>query len=189
MKNLRWIFSILAAIIITPAVIIGAIFIINSSDGSGGSSLKIFSIDSYLSEIENTDIEKWLNNINIESEQAYVLKHQEDYDAGVRVHYLIYLPQLVENPTYSFGANVGLLDDILKVAFEKNDGNGGNTLALVSYSGESEPKFKLYYDGKLMKCEITEVDYDIDLTDESNPKYSESDIDERLPSGDLNIQS
>ncbi len=96
---------------------------------------------------------------------------------------------MVENPTYSFGANVGLLDDILKVAFEKNDGNGGNTLALVSYSGESEPKFKLYYDGKLMKCEITEVDYDIDLTDESNPKYSESDIDERLPSGDLNIQS
>lgn len=189
MKNLRWIFSILAAIIIIPAVIIGAIFIINSSDGSGGSSLKMFSVDAYLSEIENKDIEKWLDNIDIESDQAYVLKHQEDYEAGVRVRYLIYLPQLAENSAYSFGANVGLSGDILKVEFDKNDGDVGNALALVSYRGKSEPTFKLYYDGKLMECEITEIDYPIDLADESNPKYSESNIDERLPSGNLNIQN
>ena len=188
MKKNKLMISILAVIII-PVVIIGSIFLINNSDGSGGSSLKIYSIDSYLSEIENQDIEKWLDNIDIESDQAYVLKHQEDYEAGVRVHYLIYLPKLVENPVYSFGANVGLFGDILKVEFDKNDGDVGNTLALVSYSGESEPKFKLYYEGKLMKCEITEVDYPIDLTDELNPKYSESNIDERLPSGNLNIQN
>ena len=189
MKSLRWIFSILAAIIIIPAIIIGAFFIINSSDGSGGSSLQIFSIDSYLSEIENKDIEKWVDNIDIESDRAYVLKHQEDYEAGVRVRYLIYLPQLVENPAYSFGANVGLSGDILKVEFDKNDGDVGNTLVLVSYSGESEPKFKLYYDSKLMECEITEVDYPIGFNVPSNPNYSESYIDRGLTSGNLNMQN
>lgn len=189
MKKNKLMLSILAVVIIIPVVIIGAIFLINSSDGSGGSSLKIYSIDSYLSEVENKDIEKWLDHVDIESDQAYVLKHQENYEAGIRVRYLIYIPQLVENPVYSFGANVGLSGDILKVEFDKNDGNVGDTLALVSYSGKSEPKFKLYYDGKLMECEIAEVDYHIDLTDESNPVYSESKIDERIPSGNLNIQN
>lgn len=180
--------GVLGIIILVPVIII-VMLLLNFSGGSGGaSSLTTFTIDQYLSEMENEDIEAWIDEIGDEYGKAYVLKNQYETDDGIRVRYLIYSPRLVDDPSYSFGVNGGLFGATFKIEFPNVNGNCGNTLVLATFNGEKEPKLKIYYDGKLLDCEITEVDYPIGLTDGSKYAYDNtSSIEEGVPAGSITI--
>lgn len=179
--------GVLGIVILVPVIII-VMLMLNFSAVSGASSLTAVTIDQYLSEMENEDIEAWIDEVGNESGKAYVLKNQYETGDGLRVRYLIYSPQFVDNPSYSFGVNGGLFGSTFKIEFPNVNGNCGNTLVLATFNGEKEPKLKIYYDGKLLDCEITEVDYPIGLTDGSRYAYDNtSTIDDGVPAGMLTI--
>lgn len=173
--NTLW--KILAIVLIVPILLIAImVFSMTAYTSGGSSSLTTFTIDQYLTDMENEDIEKWLDSVGDDISKAYVLMHQTDFGDSKRIRYLIYFPRLVENPSYSFGVNTGLFGETFKIAFPNVNGNTGNTLVLATYNGDGDPRLKLYYDGKLVDCEITEVDYPIGLTDGSKYAQHESSI-------------
>ena len=180
--------KILAVVVIIPILLIViAIFSMAAFTSAGSSSLTTFTIDQYLTDMENAEVEEWLDSAGGEMSKAYVLKHRTDTADSQRIRYLIYFPRLVEEPSCSFGVNSGLFGETFRIKFPDVNGNTGNTLVLATYNGDGEPTLKLYYDGKRVECEITEVDYPIGLTDGSKYTQNESSIGEGLPQGSLTL--
>lgn len=178
--NTLW--KILAVVIIVPILMLTmGLLSMSAFTSSGASSLTTFTVDQYLADMENDEIEEWLNNVGDDIDKAYVLKHQKNIGEEKRIRYLIYYPRLDELHSCSFGVKGGLFGETFKLNFYDSKGSGGNTLILATYNGDGDPRLKFYYDGKKIDCEITEVDYPIGLTDGS--KYATSSIEEGLPKG------
>ncbi len=176
----RTLIIVLCVIVIVPVIIMVLSFRGFSTITSGGScSLTTFTVDTYLNDVNNGEIEKWLDDVGGEYDKAYALMNKSETEDGLRIRYLIYIPQLTERHSCSFSVQRGLFDPVLKIEFSGTDEGGGNTLALATYNGEKEPKLKLYYGDELLECEITEVDYHIGITDGS--EYDTSYAGEGVP--------
>ncbi len=164
----KTLWKVLAVIIAIPLIyVIIAIFSMVSISSSGASSITSLTVDDYMQEMQNDEIEAWFESVGDNYNTAYILEHQTETEDGVRVRYLIYLPKLVENASASFGTSGGLFSDTFKIEFDNQNGSGGNTFILATYTGESVPELKIYYDGKLVGTETRIVDFPIGLTDGS----------------------
>ena len=180
--------KILVVIVIIPVLlVIFAVLGMFAFSTTGSSSLTSFTIDEYVDEMENEQIEAWLETVGDDADTAYVLMHQTEVDEGLRIRYLIYSPKLAERHSCSFGVNGGLFKPTFKIEFGDVNGGGGNTLFLATYTGEEPPNLKVYYGSRKLDCEITEVDYPIGLTDGSKYARQESSISEGLPQGTLTV--
>ncbi len=160
--------KVLAVILAIPLIyIILAIFSMVSFSSSGASSITSLTVDDYLQQMQNDEIEAWFASVGDDHNKAYILEHQTQTEDGVRVRYLIYLPKLVGNHAPSFDTSGGLFGNTFKIEFDDQIGSGGNTFILATYTGESVPELKIYYDGKLVDTETRIVAFPIGLTDGS----------------------
>lgn len=186
----KTIWKILAVVIIIPVllfIIMVPPFLLNFSGSAGTSSLTTVPIDLYdVRGMKNGEIEEWIESVGNEYDKAYVLKYQTESGDDICVCYLIYLPQLAANTDHSFGIDAGLFGETLKINFQESDSSGGNTLVIADYMGNSNPKLKIYYDGKRLDCEITEIDYPI-WPDNPNVSEATSTIQQEFTSGSLTI--
>ncbi len=164
----KTLWKVLAVIIAIPLIyVIIAIFSMGSFSSSGSSGITSLTIDDYMQEMQNDEIEAWFESVGDDYNKAYILEHQTETEDGVRVRYLIYLPKLVENPSPSFGTSSDLFGNTFKIEFDDQNGSGGNTFVLATYTGEDAPELKIYYDGKRIDTETKIVDFPIGLTDGS----------------------
>ena len=157
--------KILLAVILIPVLLIVVMVLSLStfSATSGGTGVTSLPIDEYLQEVNQPQIEEWLDNCGENYDHAYGLKHESTLGEQVMVQYLVYMPRLVEHPQISIGTSSGLFGRTLRLNVADSKGDGGNTLLLITYTGDSTPKLKLYYEGARVDCEITNVEYSLNL--------------------------
>lgn len=169
-KKDRTLGKILLAVILIPILlIIMMVFSFSAfSTSSGAAGVTSIPVDEYLQEADNPQIKEWLDGCSEDSSKAYVLKHESTQDDEIKIHYLVYLPQLVEQPQVSISPATGMFGHTLKLEFPDENGNAGNTILLITCSGEPSSKLKIYYGGNKVNCEITEVDYSLDISDSSS---------------------
>lgn len=157
--------KILLAVILIPVLLIVVMVLSLStfSATSGGTGVTSLPIDEYLQEVNQPQIEEWLDNSGENYDHAYALRHESTSGEQVMVQYLVYMPRLVENPQISIGTSSGLFGRTLRLDVADSKGDGGNTLMLITCTGDSAPKLKLYYDGTRVDSEITDVEYSLNL--------------------------
>lgn len=172
---------ILAAVILIPVLLIvvtvGSFFAFSGSSGTTG--VTSMPVDEYLHEVNNPQIEEWLNSCGEDYDKAYVLRNEASYgeEGQVKVQYLVYMPRVAEDSQMSMGTSAGMFGDTFELKIGDSRGNRGNTVILVTWTGDAAPKLKLYYGGDRVKCEITDVDYPVGLS--GRPDIEGTDIHER----------
>ncbi len=162
-RGLGW---ILGAVILIPIALIVLIALFAAAGSSGGAGVTSLAIGDYLNEVDNPQIAAWLDGCGERYDTAYVLRHESTDGEPIRVRYLVYLPRLTDEPQVSIANSSNLFGHTVKLSFPDENGNTGNTLLLITYTGDDVPRLKLYYGGKRVKCEITDVDYPLGLTDQ-----------------------
>lgn len=167
-KKDRTLSKILLVIVLIPAILfIIALFSFSAfSTTSGGTGVTSLPIDDYIHETGNTQIEQWLESSGADFDQAYALCHEETLiDGQLQVQYLIYMPCLVDMPELSIKTSSGFFGRTVTVDAPAAHGNSGNTLLIVTFTGDAKPKLKLTYDGEKVDCEVTDVDYPLGLSE------------------------
>lgn len=163
-RGLVW---ILGAVIVIPAALIVLTLLSFSATGqAGGVGVTSLPIDDYLSEVDNPQVKAWLDGCGERFDTACALRHESTDGETVRVRYLIYLPCLADDPQVSIADSSNLFGRTVTLRFPAETGNAGNTLLLVTCTGDGVPKLRLYYGGERVQCEITDVDYPIGLSDQ-----------------------
>ncbi|MBQ3011037.1 MAG: zinc ribbon domain-containing protein [Methanocorpusculum sp.] len=181
--------KVLVIVFLIPSLLlIFAILSMFAFSTTGSSSFAQMTVEEYKNDMENEQINAWLEDVGDDANTAYVLMYQTEVEEGVRVQYLIYSPKMVKNHSYSFGVNGGLFKPTFKIKLGDVNGSGGNMVALATYTGEEPPNLKVYYGDRKLDCEITEVDFPVELTDGSKYEKYESSISEGLPQGTLTVE-
>lgn len=86
-------------------------------------------------------------------------------EGQTQVQYLIYMPCLPDMPEISLGHYASIFGNTIQLNVQEASGSGGNTLLLVTWTGEEEPKLKIKYGGRSISCEITDTESSLALPD------------------------
>ena len=153
--------AVAAPVLLALAVIL---FSVPAHTGGGSSSMTHMSVSEYG---EATGLQEEVQALCSSAERldrAYVLRYAaESLDTGRQeAQYLIYLPQMREEESVSFGRSGGLLGDTLTVEVERRSpsgAGGGDQLIVLTSGGDKLPKLRVEYGGKGLNCLVTDVDY------------------------------
>lgn len=148
-------------LILIIAVILLLFVFKESPGGVGATSLPL---DAYLREVNNPKIEEWFADHVDHDGKAYILKHKEDS----KIYHLIYIPCVADGANISIRQSSSLFGNTVTLDYEAKDGNRGNYVTLVTYTGNNPFKIELYYGGKKVDRVISEAEYPIKLIEDSN---------------------
>lgn len=144
---------------------IAAIFILSAfKESPGGVGVTSLPLDEYLQEVENPQIEEWLSDNVDDNRKAYILKHKDDS----KIYHLVYIPCVADGANISIRQSSSLFGNTVTLDYEAKDGNRGNYVTLVTYTGNDPLKIELYYGGKKVDSVTFEVEYPIKLVESSN---------------------
>lgn len=133
------------------------------SAGSGGAGITSLPLSEYRDEINHTEIEQWLDERQPDSQKAYALCHTFEQSNGTQeFQYLVYMPQLTEQPDLTIHPSTGFFGNTLEIAVQANSESlpSGNTVLLIS---TSNPKLRLLYGGQEIECETDVVPFALEL--------------------------
>ena len=154
---------ILTAVIAVPAVLIAlGVFGLTAFSPGGACTLQGVSFDEYdreqTSEAVREAVHSWLDRLEIRSDRAYALRYDDSNDllSGHRYYDLYYIPDGGQSPV-SFGTGSGLFGTTLEISLERTGYSG--FLYCVETRAESPPAPRILLDGKRVRCEMQEVDY------------------------------
>lgn len=156
--------KILLMIILIPVLLI-VIMVMSFSiytGSSGATNFRTVSVNEYLWENDNPQIEEWLGSCSEGSGKAYVLRYESVSDEQGSVCYLMNIPGITEYPRMSASISHGLLGTTLDIVLTDSDMDRGNTLLLYTCDGVVPSRLKITYNGDRMRCEVTDVDYPLD---------------------------
>lgn len=165
----KTLWKILAAIIIIPVALIFVLGIVfYSASSSGSSSVREVSFDEYfqdqeLSERTKEYVQAWLDGLSPDLDRAYALMYERTYEPARRdgrndYYYLVYIPGGGEAGRRGFGFSSGLFTDAFKLDLENLSGQDGLYCAATT-SKKGGPKLKVTLDGRKIKTEMTQVDF------------------------------
>lgn len=166
-KKDRALGKILLAVILIPLLLIVVMalsFGAFSSSAGGVTGVTSLPVDEYLQEVDSAQINEWMGDVGDDYSKAYALQNTGTSGQSTQVHYLIYMPCLSDNPQLSIDTSSGLFGQTTNLHITSSDPSVGNTLLLLTCSGNAASKFEIYYNGQRMNCEITKVDYPLGLT-------------------------
>ncbi len=139
----------------------GLIFFIGSAilwelNTSYSSIISVMPVEYYLeNNAHSKEVEEWL--LNCESEGAYALK----YKKANKVKYLVYIPDTPIKELPERGGDEGFFSSTMRLKAEKDEARTEEDFILLSL-GEKSPFWLVVYLGnKRLRCEITEVGFDL----------------------------
>ena len=109
------------------------------------------------------------NKGKLENQEGNKIETQADNptpnleEGQTQVQYLIYMPCLPDMPEISLGHYASIFGNTIQLNVQEASGSGGNTLLLVTWTGEEEPKLKIKYGGRSISCEITDTESSLAL--------------------------
>lgn len=143
-----------------------------NAEYSGGTNWSPVSREEYLSAMNSPEIEAWLNSCTDDS-KAYALKYDTEYKGLKRTRWLLSFSGQFGSD-YDTDVDYGMFSNTVKVDFHKSTDEDGSILLLVTHTDDSshhKGKLKVYYDGKAIDCEITNVDFDLSHLDKLLEQY------------------
>ena len=146
---------------------------------SGGTNWSPVSREEYLSAMNSTEIESWLNSCTDDS-KAYALKYNTEYKGLKRTQWLVYFAKHC-GTGYNTGVDYGLFSNTVKVDFHHSSAADGPMFMYIHHTDDSsrhKGKLKVYYDGKEIDCEITEVNFDLSYMDKLLEQYRQESAEE-----------
>ena len=82
------------------------------------------------------------------------------------MQYLVYLPEMVDQSEIRVRSSSGLFGgDVLGLEMPTGGERTGEYLVLATYTGDRAAKLEVTSNGVKIPCEITEVDYSVDLSE------------------------
>ena len=157
--------KILIAIIVVPVALIALAVIgliaFQSSGGSG--TLQEVTFEEYDQKQESETVRQavhaWLDSLAVRSDRAYALRYDylSELGAGQEHYYLFYVPAGGQSPFRGFGTDSGLFGTTLTLSLERTGNSGSLYCAVVT--GKHPPKPRIILDGKQIRCEVQDVDY------------------------------
>lgn len=154
------IWKVLTIVLIIPALLITVLVLsLSVSFSAGSSSFAVTTMEEYSSEINSetivSDVQKWLNSLDLSVECAYALQYSHIDTNDTQYFYLVYVPGA--DRYIEMGQSSSIFGTTITLGFQ-NTGNKGNLFHVVS-SSDKAPNLKIKLDGKKLPCEITLVDY------------------------------
>ena len=166
----KTLWKILLVVILIPVLFILAIFLVlsfstasNSAHGAGVTSMPV---GEYLSLVEDARVKTWFDSLDREGKTAHVLCHTEPSGEETQVQYLIYLPEMVDQSEIRVSSSSGLFGgSVLGLETPAGGERTGEYLVLATCTGDRAAKLEVTSNGVKIPCEVTEVDYSIDLSE------------------------
>ena len=166
----KTLWKILLVVILIPVLFILAIFLIlsfstasNSAHGAGVTSMPV---GEYLSLVEDARVKTWFDSLDREGKTAHVLCHTEPSGEETQVQYLVYLPEMVDQSEIRVSSSSGLFGgSVLGLEMPAGGERTGEYLVLATCTGDRAAKLEVTSNGVKIPCEITEVDYSVDLSE------------------------
>ena len=166
----KTLWKILLVVILIPVLFILAIFLVlsfstasNSAHGAGVTSMPV---GEYLSLVEDARVKTWFDSLDREGKTAHVLCHTEPSGEETQVQYLIYLPEMVDQSEIRVSSSSGLFGgSVLGLEMPAGGERTGEYLVLATCTGDRAAKLEVTSNGVKIPCEITEVDYSVDLSE------------------------
>lgn len=166
----KTLWKILLVVILIPVLFILAIFLIlsfstasNSAHGAGVTSMPV---GEYLNLAEDARVKVWFDNLDREKEVAHVLCHTEPSGDETQVQYLVYLPEMVDQSEIRVSSSSGLFGGaVLGLEMPTGGERTGEYLVLATCTGDRAAKLEITSNGVKIPCEVTEVDYSVDLSE------------------------
>ena len=166
----KTLWKILLVVILIPVLFILAIFLVlsfstasNSAHGAGVTSMPV---GEYLSLVEDARVKTWFDSLDREEKTAHVLCHTEPSGEETQVQYLVYLPEMVDQSEIRVRSSSGLFGgDVLGLEMPAGGERTGEYLVLATCTGDRAAKLEVTSNGVKIPCEITEVDYSVDLSE------------------------
>lgn len=166
----KTLWKILLVVILIPILLILAVFLFlsfatasNSAHGAGVTSMPV---EEYLSLAEDARVKTWFDSLDREGKAAHVLCHTEPSGDETQVQYLVYLPEMVDQSEIRVSSSSGLFGgDVLGLEMPTGGERTGEYLVLATCTGDRAAKLEVTSNGVKIPCEVTEVDYSIDLSE------------------------
>lgn len=166
----KTLWKILLVVILIPVLFILAIFLVlsfstasNSAHGAGVTSMPV---GEYLSLVEDARVKTWFDSLDREGKTAHVLCHTEPSGEETQVQYLVYLPEMVDQSEIRVSSSSGLFGgSVLGLEMPAGGERTGEYLVLATCTGDRAAKLEVTSNGVKIPCEITEVDYSVDLSE------------------------
>lgn len=133
-----------AAVLVLITILSSVSF--SSSDVSTSvASCTSMAIDEYVKTGGNDEVEEWIEHSGADYSKACVLQYKAESGGQTEVQYLIYSASLAQDSKTGISNKKGFLKNVLEIDYMDGRGTGGNTLLIVSYTGKTEPKLKIFH--------------------------------------------
>lgn len=151
-------------LIVLLLLIMAVIYLLCAELPPGSLGVTSLPLDAYLEEVDNPEIDEWLSDNVKDDEKAYVLQHHtDDYGDDAKTYFLVYIPCAANDAYISVNQSLSLFRETIILDYEAKEGDRGNLVALVTYTGGNPLKLKLSYGEHGIETVISETDYPIKL--------------------------
>lgn len=108
---------------------------------------------------ETSDVREWIESLDEDGRTAYAMQYEEPASNGeMQYYYLLYVPDMGAGSFSDTGVQSGIFTDTLRVELESGDQSQEIAYCMEVTTG-SKLKFEVYYEGRKLDCEISEVDF------------------------------
>lgn len=179
---------VLAVVVVVPVLLVViAVAGYVAQPKTGSATMQEVTFDEYIqfqkehSETVLSAVYDWMETLDVRTDRAYALRYDlpGEYDYENKYYYLIGVPSGGQrghnNVTTSFGLASGLFAPTIEIELE-DTGDSGSVFCVVATS-EKPPTLNITLDGKHIRCEVQEVDYN-PTTFLIYPDYSQMERDE-----------